>query len=283
MAEIIFGPDVQGAALSEGAPKDLAPEFDKRKFDNLIDGFGYRFAWSRAAVCPCRSVAADQNAPDPNCELCVFMPGYIFFRPEGYDPRDVKEVGDLSEIQRFLIDRDESPGVVIRGTVHGVERQEQGFGETGQWVSGRFHVTTRPENKLGFGDRLVVLDSKMVYSQIAHVHEKRGAVPLRFPAIKVHFVRSVDRRYLEEADFILDKQGRLEFLPGRRPPHLSRLTVHYDHHPQFIISEHVNGFRDSMNKQKDASKRQTPVGNFVELPTRAAAQLEFLLGQGVPG
>lgn len=276
----IFGPNIEGAALGTTGLKQLSPDFDKKKFTDLIETKGYRLAWSRASICPCKSVDLQTKNSDPNCELCQLVPGFTFFRPEGYDPEEVDEAGDLSNLQKHIINREGSPAVVIRGTITSVLRTQESYAQIGDWVFGSFNVTVRPENRIGYYDRIVLLDSLMPYSQIVTLTEKRGPVSLRFPAKKISFCRSVDKLYKEDVDFTINSEGQLVFDQNRRPEWKSRLAVHYDHHPQFIIIEHVNCFRDSMLKVKDVAKRETPVGNLQTLPIRAVAKLEFLLDQG---
>lgn len=276
----VFGPEVDGAALGLTGPKQLSPDFNREKFADLIETKGYRLAWSRAAVCPCMSVDGQTRAPDPNCPLCKETPGFIFFRPTDYDVEDVEEAGELTPVQKHVVNRASAPSVIVRGIITSVARNEEVYSQVGDWVFGSFNVTVRPENKIGYYDRLVCLDSVMTYSQIVYPQGSTGPVPLRFPAIKVNFCRDIDISYVQDTDFTLNDQGEMVFAPGRRPAAKTRLTVHYDYHPHFLIIEHVNGFRDSMLRVKDVNKRQTPVGNFQTLPIRAVARLEHLLGNG---
>lgn len=276
----IFGPDVEGAALgSTSSRNQISPAFDKQKFTTLIETLGYRLAWSRSAVCPCISVDGQTRVSDPNCPLCKFTPGFIFFRPDGYDPEEVPEIGELTDVQKYIINREESLAVVVRGIITSVARKETAYSQIGDWVFGSFNLTVRPENRIGYYDRITCLDSIMPYSQIVNVIEKTGPVVLRFPATKVTLCRTVDKIFKQDDDFTINENGELDFYSGLRPAFKSRLTVHYEHHPQFLIIEHANGFRDTMTRLR-VDNPQTPVGNFTTLPIRAICKFEFLLGQG---
>jgi hypothetical protein len=282
MSSPIFGPEVEDATL--GLPpntKILKADFYNSLLLGLVETKGTRLAWSRAAVCPCQSIDGQTQAPDPNCPLCKLTPGFIYFRPEEYAVDAVTEIGKIDDVQKFLIERPLSPGVVIRGLITSVARSETAYDRLGDWVFGAFNITVRPTNKIGYFDRITCLDSEMIYSQIVHITEKTGPIELRFPATKVSFCRTTDQLFLQDADFTLDEQGRLVFEKGRRPPFKARLSVHYHHHPQFIVQEHVNAFRESIQRSKVSdADRQTPIGNIQHLPIRAMAKLEFLLGQG---
>lgn len=280
--EPIFGPEVEDATL--GLPpntKILKADFNDSLILGLVETKGPRCAWSRAAVCPCQSIDGQTTASDPNCQLCKLTPGFIFFRPEGYDPQLVDEIGVVSDVQKWLINRPMSPGVVIRALITSVARSETAYSNMGDWIFGSFNLTVRPTNKIGYYDRITCLDAEMVYSQIVHITTKTGPVSLRFPATKVSYCRTTERLYEEGADFELDEQGRMLFTAGRRPAFQSRVSVHYHHHPQFIVQEHVNAFRESIKRSKvEIATRQTPLGNIQHLPIRAMARLEFLLEQG---
>ena len=278
----IFGPQTEDATL--GLPpntKILKADFYDSLIHGLVETKGPRLAWSRAAVCPCVSVDGQTQTNDPNCQLCKLTPGFIFFRPEGYTPALVHDIGNVTDVQKFLIDRPLSPSVVIRGLITSVARSEEAYDRLGDWVFGTFNITVRPQNKLGYYDRITCLDSEMVWSQIVHITSKHGPVALRFPATKVSFCRTVDTLYVQGADFELDEEGRLVFTAGKRPALQTRVSVHYHHHPQFLIQEHVNAFRESIQRSKVAeATRQTPIGNIQHLPIRAMAKLELLLGSG---
>lgn len=281
----IYGPDVEGAALGipEGTKVNLSADFRDTLILGLIENKGLRLAWSRAAVCPCQSVDGQTRASDPNCPLCQLTPGFIYFRPDGYDATQVAQVGKIDAIQKWLIDRPLSPAVVIRGIITSVARQESAFDRLGDWVFGAFNVTTRHENKLGYYDRLTCLDTVMSYSQIITITSKAGPIEARFPVTKISMLRDVSTEYHEGEDFELDEIGRIVFLPGRRPPVRTRLSAHYNHHPQFLVAEHVHAFRSSVKKTKvPLEERDTDQGTAQPLPIQTIAKLEFLLGQGSP-
>lgn len=278
----IFGPEVEDATL--GLPpnaKVLKADFYNTLIHGLVETKGPRLSWSRAGVCPCISIDGQTGSPDPNCHICKATPGFEYFRPEGYNPDLVTEIGTLTDIQRHLIERSFSPGVVIRGLITSVARSESAYDRLGDWVFGSYNITVRPQNKIGYYDRLTCLDSEIVYPQVLPVTEKTGPIKLRFPATFVSRARTKDTVYQQSADFALDEEGRLDFVASRRPAVGSRLAVHYHHHPQFIVMEHVNAFRESIQRSKvPEAKRETPIGNVQHLPLRAMAKLEFLIGNG---
>jgi len=244
-------------------------DFREDKFITLIETKGVRLAWSKGSVCPCESVNQETGQPDPNCELCKGT-GFLWFRPAGYVAP--KDAGDLDAVQQtILLDYE---AVVIRGVVVSVMTQKKSYDTLGPWALGSFEVTTRPENRLGYYDRLIALDSVLPFSELATVDTDR-VVKLRYPATCVNLVRSVAQEFLQNTDFQITKNGHLKFLPGRGPDAAVRLAVHYDHHPVLIVWEHQHAFRDSLTAFKQPVKT-TPQGNPQVLPIQSMARLEFL-------
>lgn len=289
---IVTGPDIEGfeplapespvvglPASNKGKPRI---DFDVEKFDVQIETKGLRVAWSRAAVCPCTGINAQTDQPSPNCSLCQGT-SFTYFRPPGYSLDAYPAIGALSEVQKYLINRSDSPGVVIRAASIGMERSETAYDRIGQWGEGSVNVTTRANHKLAHYDRLTYLDSVLAYSQTVIASNPADTpVRLRFPALRVNFLRTEANRYEQDIDFVLDDEGRVCFLPNRAPTGTNILfSVHYLHHPQFLVMTWLNAIRDSLVIQKrTAAQSRTPLGEHQQLPTRVMAKLEFLAGLG---
>lgn len=244
-------------------------DFDTKQFLALIEFKGARLAWSRATSCPCGPVNNQTKQPDPTCGLCQGR-GFIWFGPKDYSPP--ASVGDLDGIQMASIARDGA--AVIRGLVIGIDRNDDAYGRPGPWVFGMTRISVRPENKLGYYDRLVNLDSVMTYTQILTVGEE-DVMKTRYPATCVNLLRSVDTVYDEGLDFDVTATGSIQWLPGKRPDPASRLSVHYLHHPVWIVWEHPNLFRETSVKLREPNPK-TPMGTPVQMPIRAMVKLEFL-------
>lgn len=252
-------------------------DFRDQAFDVTIETKGTRVAWSQAAVCPCVGSNDQTDQPDINCALCAktSTPGLLYFRPAGYDST-IAAIGELNDLQRYIIDRDASPSVVVRAIAIGVQRNETATDRVGQWVDGTVNLTFRKNHKIGFYDRMVFLDSLLPFSEIVVSGAAGSPTPLRFPAVKCNFVRSETARYEEGTDFFVNQIGQLCFLSGRGPAANTKLSVHYVHYPSFIVVSHLNAIRDSLViAKKQATK--TPLGDPQQLPVRVTAQLEFLL------
>lgn len=292
---IITGPDISGLSplslespvigLPEGNKGKPRIDFDGQKFDVQIETKGLRVAWSQAVVCPCTGNNPQTQQPDPNCKSCRGT-GFLYVRPEGYAAADDPSVGKLSLPQRRLIDREDSPGVVIRALSIGMEGKETVYDRVGTWGEGSVNITVRQNHKLAHFDRLTYLDSVLAYSQaVIAKSPETEPVKLRFPALSVSFLATTERRFTEGEDFLIDDAGRIAFVDGHAPKGQNvYFSARYLHHPQFLVMSWLNAVRDSLMMRKRAKDSlRSPLGDHQQLPIRVMAQLEFLAGLGAAG
>ena len=160
--------------------KERRVDFADNKFDALIETKAVRMAWSRSMACPCVSINDQTKQPNPNCSLCQHTPGILFFRPTDYSV-DESLVGSLTDVQDYIVNRPDSESVIIKGVIQSNMKSDNQFDTIGHWVEGSSLITVREENRLGYYDRLVMLDSQMSYSQIAFT-DGSNLVRLRSPA-----------------------------------------------------------------------------------------------------
>lgn len=244
-------------------------DFKEDKFVLAIETKGIRLAWSRGSICPCTPNNDQTTQPDPNCTLCEGA-GFLWFRPSGYAAPE--NAGDLDAVQtQILVDY---KAVVIRGVAVSVMSEKRMYDVLGPLALGSFMISTRAENRLGYYDRLVALDSVLSYSQLSNT-DANGLVPLRYPATCVNLLRSQAQEFIANTDFQVADSGHVKFLPGRAPAANTKVAVHYDHHPVLIVWEHPHAFRDSLTAFKQPVKL-TPQGNPQPLPIQSLARFEFL-------
>lgn len=250
-------------------------DFKPSKFDLAITTKGYRMWWSRASVCPCRHTE-DTDQPDPNCTLCK-GDGRFHFLPEvGLETNATDIYGNPIEINET------GDALLISVLATGATKDPQIFERFGDWVFGMFRVTVQPENRIGYGDRLIAADSTMVWSQTvladgsATITLRRGRSEygLRFRAIAVTLLRSLTTVYRVDQDYRLTPDGEIQWLIT--PPVLdTRLSVHYQFAPTFEVLDHVHAFRDTLVAQKTLS--ESKAAQYRRLPIQAMAKLDFLL------
>ena len=243
------------------------PDMKAELFDALIEQKGYRLAWSRATECPCASVNEQTRLPDPNCLLCKST-GWFYFAPN--TPIKTAKVGPLNPLQQKLVDK----AGVIRGIISGIRSNREPMGEIGNWQWGDVTITVRPENRLGHYDKLIHLDSEIVYVEAFDSGELTLPVVTRYLVNQVNLFRSVVQEFVAGTDFTLIA-GVITWLPGKGPEKGTRLSLHYLTHPTWLVIDHPHSIRASMRKLK-VKDPLTPQGDPQQLPIQAHARLDFL-------
>lgn len=247
-------------------------DFNTKDFEILIATKGYRLAWSRAMLCPCKPVNDQTKQPDPNCTICKGS-GWLYFAPSKATTNKLI-VGELDAVQKRIVDDD---GAVIEGVLMGITSKDQPYGEIGKRLMGTMMCTVRAENKLGYHDRLVNLDSVIAFSQVLDP-VKDLTVPLetRYPIHQVNVLRTETKTFLSPADFSLIAgrivwKGTSTNLPANDTP----LAIHYLCHPTWLVVEHPHSVRMTPVTQK-VVKLPTPAGEYIDLPIQARVEYEFL-------
>ena len=258
-------------AGSIGLPSDVKEtgrrvDFRTDEYVLAIETKGYRLAWSRASYCPCKPINDQTEQPDPNCTLCEGS-GWVRFRPVGAVLNE-DITGELDSLQQTIVGTDSA---VIRGVMSGITNKREPYDQVLPRLEGVMNVTVRAENKLGYHDRLVNLDSTIVYSQV-HDYESGSSTKLRYPVRSVNLLRSVSKTFLTDVDFTL-VDGAIQWVSGKAPPANERLAIHYLTHPTWRVVEHPHAMRLTPVK----SKTKSVAGDPIALPVQAVCKLEFML------
>lgn len=247
-------------------------DFKPDEYVLMIETKGYRLAWSRAAFCPCKPINDQTEQPDPNCTLCEGS-GWVMFEPEAA-VINTSVRGELDDLQQSIVDNN---AAVIRGVMTGITGTRVPYDQVLPRLEGVMNVTARHENKLGYHDRLVNLDSTVIYSQV-YVYKGEAETELRYPVRYINLIQSVSQIFLEVSDqnptgdFRL-VTGKIVWEAGKAPPTDERLAVHYLTHPHWRVVEHPHNIRNTPVKYKTTST----VGDAESLPVQAVCKLEFML------
>jgi hypothetical protein len=273
---VVGGPVTEKDA---GQRVDMKPD----KFDLVIENKGYLLAWTRASVCPCMPVTDKTNQPDPNCSLCSGR-GWFYFG--GNQTQDLSGY-QFDPLQQKIID--ESGAMIIRGIISNVMNTYDTLNRLTNWQAGTLSLTVRHFNKLGLYDKIVVLNPEIVYSQIivadggSVIDIGRDPGQVRYPITGINHVQghvpdtSAPVRYVHGLDYQANDIGQLEWLPGREPAADTRLALHYNCHPTFLVVEHPHVLRSTLKKFKvDPAALTTPRGDPKPLPIQAVVKYEFL-------
>jgi hypothetical protein len=216
-------------------------DFQIAEFSTIINQKGYDLLWEKALKCPC--IPEEKTGqPDFNCLLCHGRGWYWF------DPQDIKAV-----MTNF--------GENVR------------YNQAGEIAAGTAYLTTLPENKLGFWDRVTNLDSRIRHSEILTHGDHGGKDKLRFQPTDIVYCRSLSTEYIANKDFLFDPNAfELDWsLTGQEPESGDRYSVEYLMPPRWIVIDITNVIRDTFVKSKKAGI------TFLELPLRATVRLEYLV------
>ena len=259
------------ADATVGLPFKLNPrvDFDLREFEKLIER-SPRFVWERSALCPCADNNTQTQQPLPTCSLCDGI-GFFWFGPNGYVV-DEDVVGELTVTQKTAQAR--VGGAIIRGFMASAQMMQNRYDTLGVWFWGQMRITVRPENRIGYYDRLINLDERIVYTQIVTT-DGTGVTALRYPAIDVTEVRSLTTRYVCGAQYDVIN-GNLVWLGGQEPT-ATRLSVHYTCHPAWIVTNfpHVDRASTTRPRLRRTTSNPAPPPTPQQLPIQADVKLEF--------
>lgn len=235
---------------------------------------GYRLAWARATVCPCEPVNDQTQQADPNCPSCGGA-GYLYFNAQGGPDQAV--IGALSTVQQKLIQKTSSS--VIRGIIMGVSSSLNPFDKLGRLPSGQAVVTVRPNNRIGYLDRLIAIDSYVIHTErLMAPTDPTKPLGLRYLIDGgVNLLASTTQRFAPDVDFTVT-DGELYFTPGSFPAVGTWLTCHYNCHPQYLVVEQPHASRVTYTPRGKVGL-STPEGNVSQLPLQAVLRLDWLVGR----
>lgn len=245
-------------------------DFDPNDLKMALEIRGYRLVWSRAAMCPCSPVNDQTQQTNPNCPICKGR-GWLYFGPPAYKINE-SLIGVLTPLQRYVLERE--PAALIKGTMSNLQLTQDMDTQVARWVRGTAQATVRPENKLGYYDRLIQLDSEIVFNEVLTAGAPDQPLAGRYPIISVNFLSGLSKRY-GPADFELSAQGTICWIRGRAPTAGTRLTIHYQTFPVWIVIDHPHSTRGSLSKKKTKTPI-TPGGNPIDLPVQALVRYDFL-------
>ena len=150
-------------------------------FDALIEDSTVRLGWARAVRCSCVAFNEQTEQVDPQCAQCNAL-GFRYFKPEDYVADD-DIIGDITDEQQVYLDR--ANAVVIRGYLQSTASQPDMFAVLGNWALGSALLSIRPENLLGYYDRIIDFEGRRPHHEVV-VAGSGGAVKLRYPALCIN-------------------------------------------------------------------------------------------------
>ena len=227
-------------------------DFKPAAFEVAIETKGIRLAWHRAAICPCSTSNDQTEQSDPNCSLCG-GDGYLEFQPVGAIT-DTKIIGDLDATQTAIVG---STGAVIRGVVSGITSKFTPYDQVLARIEGMAMLTVRPENKLGYYDKICALDGTVAYCQLVDAGSG-STLSLRYPIRDINLLRSEDTVYVVTTDFTI-VAGDISWVVGQAPTAGTQLVCHYLTHPCWRVVDDPHAARITPVKFKTDANDPSPL------------------------
>lgn len=267
---------------SKTFPKQIGRvDFNVDHFRRVILHNGLRVQWQQASECPCVSqgtgaslgltldpgltnLAGLTEAAVLNCPSC---------KGRGYRHHSPQE---------------------IRALVQQVRSDPSRSTPQGDYASGTASITTLPEHKINWGDRLTVLDSVLRFRETVE-YDGEATAQTRYPIVTQTLttdpeqdvgvldlyaadatgIAPLDNELVEGVDFTVTAEGAIAWV---NPPALGvRWSISYYANPVYVVTDLPYPARDTWAKIK------TSVPVRKSMPMRAVATLEFMAsGEDAP-
>jgi hypothetical protein len=250
-------------------------DFKPDKFDLAIVTKGYRVWWSRAAPCPCVNNPQTRQ-PDPTCELCDGYGEMLFLPEASLEVYSEDQHGNPIELSEDRL----SVGIDVLMT--GLTRDSQIFERFGAWVFGMAQCTAQAGNELAWRDRLEMRDAYVHWAQTFDadgglvVKVGRKIDRIRYRAVSVNLLRTVDHVYQQPSEFTVNAKGQIVWASAAvAPPAGTTVTAHYKMRPVYRIIDWPHTIRDT--KVAIKAKAANKAAQHRRMPTQCTAKLDFLV------
>lgn len=232
--------------------------FREDELIKLVRQHGKDVIWRKAMICPC--ITSETEQADLSCTECGGS-GYLYVDPH--------------RISALMVQFDK------RTTLY--ERM-------GLWASGDVQVTVEPQFRLGFRDSLELIDPVIPMNEVLVKGSRRGrrrVLPTRRDSARYRIVTIAKLLFrcattntikvLEERlHYTVSPEGWIAWTAegDRYVPDGSRVSIHYDFHPVYLVDSWLHVTRDDM------SGRKMPLGvrsRAISLPVSSKAKLMWLV------
>lgn len=256
-------------------------DLPEEPFREQTEGRGLNVLWEQAARCPCAV-----QTQDVNLEAFGFEPqGFASTRASRADCPVCHGSGILWHSAQ-----------PVRMLVHRATEDPKRFGSSrGTYKDGHANFTARPEHLVAHGDRLTVLDSNMVFTEV-RTRTTETVEELRYPIVErvldleggktsfsvlyVHIATengSVAANGVREIDVDFGvTDGKLDWslgeAAGRDPLEGALYSVTYFINPRYVVTNYPNSSRDTWLRKK------RPAPELQLHSVHVQGKLEFLGG-----
>jgi hypothetical protein len=151
-------------------------------------------------------------------------------------------------------------------------RLDQSYFAHGRWDPGQVLVTTLPEFRINWWDRLTLCNGIARFYELVRRQPNTLTDQLKYAALCVSHLSWVDRSgslvvFTEGTHFSIDTGGQILWLSDTGIPDDNvYYSVAYEYRPRYVVQALMHQHRDSTIKEK-----------HYEFPVQALAKLDFLI------
>jgi hypothetical protein len=230
-------------------------DFRLIEFRRMILQKGYFVTWRKAMICTCFRKETDQ--PRLDCDVCN-QSGFFYIDP-----------------------------IKMQAIITSMDRKKNIYDKVGEWTHGRAQITVEPQFRLGHRDSIEMADSLMPFNEWitkgnrAGIRRKlpSGQDSARYRIVNVTALMFEDvlgkpKRLEPDVDFEITAEGWIRWLaPGNKKiKEGTRLSIHYDFHPVWLVVSHPHAVRDTILGRKTGKTDAAAA-----LPLQAEAMLDYIV------
>lgn len=253
-------------------------QFRQIEFQRTILQHGYYLSWQKAILCPCMHPETHQALV--NCTSCDGS-GFIYIEP-----------------------------LKVRGIMSSLERNQRIFEKFGEWVEGTSQCTVEPQYRMGYRDRIEMLDAVMTHNEVFQKGDRRGTrsvLPERADSLRYRVVSMVKllvsgvgvnaecctSKMLPEGKpltddtiivleqgyhYTVDRNGWVVWTPegDRLVNDEAWVSALYEYHPVYLVISHPHATR------METIETKVPAQQPFALPVQSLVKLDYLANINSP-
>lgn len=212
--------------------------FNVDGFVRMIKDRGLPVRWEKAMLCGNRVSSPQPGDHDPNCDVCDGS-GYLYIQPR--------------ETQ-----------MLVQGAT-----LEQTFFIQGKFDSGVATITSLPEDKISYWDRVTLTKSTVRYTELVRRREDTFVDRLRYETLDVLHVQHKKKTFIPVRDFRVEGDTLIWTKNDKvRPKDGEFYSILIERRPVYIVLNMLKHHRD----QHDGNTKATQ-----SMPLQVTAKLDFIV------
>lgn len=222
------------AQIFKEGNQNFRVDFDDVKFNSKIQEKGLNVIWEKMSVCPCRKDINSQAVI--GCINCNGTGWYYF------DPIKIKALISGAQFSRNFVMWSEN-------------------------LVGSIMVTVDPVYKVGWNDKLTIVDAETVFSEVKQIKilnedDDKKSIILRYKPTQIisvySFIDEETKLKKIENEKIIQNENILT-INDDELKETDNLSIVYYYNPVYLITDNLNDYRNTYKKNKNFTEELTPL------------------------